>query len=76
MSKTETPNRRCLKRVVSPRRLNSKQWDDVADLLSQFAQQCEIAYEEHDRSAKMWLAQNLQNQSLKAQARANGGAMP
>jgi hypothetical protein len=50
-------------------RLSSKDWDDVADLLSQFAQQCEIAFEEHRPAAKQWLADKLQKQALTAQGR-------
>lgn len=50
-------------------RLSSEDWDDVADLLSQFAQQCEIAFEEHRPNAKRWLARRLQAQAMTAQGK-------
>ncbi len=40
-------------------RLTPEQWDDASDLLDQFAQQCEIAFEDHDKDAKVWVRNRL-----------------
>jgi len=48
------------------KQLNSKEWYDVADLLEQFATDCENAYEDHERASKKWLKNFLLKQSLTA----------
>lgn len=59
---------------VRVQHLLPEDWDDVADLLSQFAQQCEIAFENHRPNAKRWLAKRLQAQAMTAQGKvANKG---
>lgn len=51
--------------------MNAKQWNDVADLLNEFATACETEYEEHDKKAKKHVARLLMNQSMRAQRMAN-----
>lgn len=52
-------------------KLTSDEWQDAADLLDQFAAQCEIAFEEHRPKAKRWCLEMLIKYSLIAAKRAS-----
>ena len=47
------------RRSTPSRQLTPEQWGDAADLLDQFATQCEIAFEDHDKDAKAWVRKRL-----------------
>jgi len=61
---------RSLERMTSRQGLTSQQWEDVADLMNQCAEMCEVFYEEHDAKAKRRAAAWCMSLAMKAQTKA------